>query len=366
MNKMKFGYIHLDYGEWQLDSYNVQEIGLAKALEQMGHHTIIVYWVSSRDKRCRTEVKVTENIKKIYLPYRIRIVHHILPDFSLLKPLGIDIYHLQSDNLLCVPEAVGYCLKHGWKHYCYVGTIHSSSPKAISRFVMDWLSSRNFATFKKTKVFCKTPAVVDELKEKGVSSAEWAPVGLDIDIIPFVSTDKEELKNKLGLPSDKTIVFLVCALRPDKHPMDIFPFAEMLGDDYLVIHVGTPWMQTEEYIKKLHSCEKYNKIHFLGKLPNKEVHEYYEVSDYVINFNPKEIFGMSILEAMYHKTTVVARHAPGPDCIIENGKSGFLCSSIEEMAGIIRSGRKVHGARQRVLEHFTWYATADRFLKNIY
>ena len=47
---MVFGYIHLDYGEWQLDSYNVQEIGLAKALEQMGHQTIIVYWVSSRDK----------------------------------------------------------------------------------------------------------------------------------------------------------------------------------------------------------------------------------------------------------------------------------------------------------------------------
>ena len=40
---MNIGYIHLDYGEWTTRSYNIQEIGLAKALEQMGHQTTIVY-----------------------------------------------------------------------------------------------------------------------------------------------------------------------------------------------------------------------------------------------------------------------------------------------------------------------------------
>ena len=42
---MNIGYIHLDYGEWTTGSYNIQEIGLAKALEQMGHQTTIVYWM---------------------------------------------------------------------------------------------------------------------------------------------------------------------------------------------------------------------------------------------------------------------------------------------------------------------------------
>lgn len=28
---MNIGYIHLDYGEWTTRSYNIQEIGLAKA-----------------------------------------------------------------------------------------------------------------------------------------------------------------------------------------------------------------------------------------------------------------------------------------------------------------------------------------------
>ena len=51
---MNIGYIHLDYGEWTNDNYNSQEIGLAKALERMGHQTTIVYWVSSKDERCNT------------------------------------------------------------------------------------------------------------------------------------------------------------------------------------------------------------------------------------------------------------------------------------------------------------------------
>lgn len=47
---MNIGYIHLDYGEWTNGNYNSQEIGLAKALERMGHQTTIVYWVSSKDE----------------------------------------------------------------------------------------------------------------------------------------------------------------------------------------------------------------------------------------------------------------------------------------------------------------------------
>ena len=107
---MNIGYIHLDYGEWTTRSYNIQEIGLAKALEQMGHQTTIVYWMSPKDRRCGTEVNTTSNIKKVYLPYKRKFVHHVWPDFSLLLTLGIDVYHLQSDNLLCVPEAVSFCL----------------------------------------------------------------------------------------------------------------------------------------------------------------------------------------------------------------------------------------------------------------
>ena len=36
--QMNIGYIHLDYGEWTTGSYNIQEIGLAKALDYVNGH----------------------------------------------------------------------------------------------------------------------------------------------------------------------------------------------------------------------------------------------------------------------------------------------------------------------------------------
>lgn len=49
-----------------------------------------------------------------------------------------------------------------------------------------------------------------------------------------------------------------------------FPLAERLGDKYLLVHAGALWMQTEEYMAKLKSSEKYSNILFIGKLPNEK------------------------------------------------------------------------------------------------
>lgn len=45
----------------------------------------------------------------------------------------------------------------------------------------------------------------------------------------------------------------------------IFPLGEALGDKYLLVHAGAPWMQTEEYMKKLKSNDIYSNILFVGK-----------------------------------------------------------------------------------------------------
>lgn len=358
---MRFGYIHLDYYKnTQTDTYNLQEIGLAKALVELGHEMVIVFWVPKNDSRCNLTMEVLPGITIKYLKFRLHIIHHVLPDFEQLDNLGLDVLHLQCDNLLFVPEAINYCREKGWIHYCYVGTIHSSSKKAITRFLVDFLSQRNFFYLRKTKVFCKTPAVMHELQERNVTNVDWAPVGLDISIIPTITQTKSEIRRELAIPENKKIVFLVCALRQDKRPLDIFPLASLLGDKFLLVHVGIDGNQAEIYKAEL--SKGYNNIIFLGTVFNQEIHKYYKIADWVINFNPNEIFGMAILEAMFHNVTIVARHAPGPDCIIEDGQSGFLCDSVEEMAKIIKNGNKINGARNRLLEKFTWKASAKSII----
>ena len=73
-----------------------------------------------------------------------------------------------------------------------------------------------------------------------------------------------------------------------------------------------------------------------------------------VNLNENEIFGMSLLEAMYAGCPPVARHAPGPDLIIENGISGYLCDTVAEMAAALDKTTDAmgHAAQNRVNEHF--------------
>lgn len=361
---MRIGYIHLDYGEWTNGSYNAQEIGLAKAFEKLGHQTYIVYWLNHHDERCFSEVKISSNITKIYLPYRFRLVHHVIVDLNLLKPYQLDLLHLQSDNLLYVPNAIDYCLKKQIPHYCYVGTITSSNSNPIIRKILDYISLRNIKAFKKTLVFAKTPLMAQILQKKGVQNAIFSPVGLDLTAIPTITPDKEKLKRQLGIPLNKKIIVCVCALRHDKHPFDIFELAEKLNEEYQIYFIGSNGPLKDSFITKLSQSKDYQKINYLGQIPNKEIHTYYQIADYVVNFNPNEIFGMAILEAMYHNCTVIAINAPGPNCIIEDQKSGFIAHSIQEISSIIKSDVKAYNARKRILESFTWEKTAQTFLSH--
>lgn len=353
------------YGECP-NTYNVQEVGLGKAMAKYGHEFIIVYWVGAKEQKCGKEIEVQQGVKKVYLPYKWRIGRHVMPRLELLEKYHFDLLHLQCDNLMAVPKAVDYCLERNLPHYCYVGTLHSSSPKWFVRYIVDNMSIRNFATFRKTKVFGKTPAVVAELQKHGVRSAEFAPVGLDTDVIPEEHCGKIEIKQDLDIPLDKKLVFCVCAMRPDKHPLDLLDLAEKLTDDYYIVHVGADGIAKHDYMKRLAKETDLQKVHYLGNIANEKVHAYYEVADYVVNFNPGEIFGMAILEAMYHDCTVVARRAPGPSCIIEDKKNGYLCDTVGQMADMILSGQKAKEAKKRIEQHFLWASTARKFLENYY
>ena len=83
----------------------------------------------------------------------------------------------------------------------------------------------------------------------------------------------------------------------------------------------------------------------IAALPNEQVQPYYHAADAFLNFNDHEIFGMSILEALYAGCPVIARHAPGPD------------PALQRLAPAMGPA-----AHQSVLERFQWKATAQTML----
>lgn len=101
-------------------------------------------------------------------------------------------------------------------------------------------------------------------------------------------------------------------------------------------------------------------VTWIPAIPNRDIWELYRLCCCYVNLNRNEIFGMALLEAMYYEAKVVAWHAPGPDFLIEDGRSGFLVSSDQAFLDAVLAENPGLGgnAHRRVTEQFTWDATA--------
>ena len=95
----------------------------------------------------------------------------------------------------------------------------------------------------------------------------------------------------------------------------------------------------------------------------------YKASDVFVNFNRVEIYGMAILEAMANYCPVIAMKAPGPEFILEDGKTGFLCDSINmmlEKTVLLSENENIRQeisacARKHVEGELTWNRTVECF-----
>lgn len=357
---MRIGYIHVDYEEWTDSNYNTQEIGLAKAFVSLGHEVIVVYWVKKTSNKCFKEIEIVPGIKKVYLP-TLHLKHHVIFNPNYLKRYAFDLVHIQSDNLLYVPEVIRFCRKNKIPYYCYIGTLKSRNSNLFYRKIIDTLSKRNLKFYKKSKTYVKTPSLQDEMSLLGIDT-EVAPVGLDLSIIPQVNKLKEEICEYYNISTNKKIILCVSALRPDRQPLDFFDLIDRLKDEYCYIFIGKGELENVFQLEK-NKRKEVNNIIYFPEIPNSDIHSFYKISDYVVNFNENEIFGMSILEAMYQGATVVALSAPGPDFTINNGVSGFIVESIDKMVEIIEQDLRIgEQATKHVKDSFTWDKMAGQVI----
>ncbi len=358
---MRIAIVELYCGEsGQIGFYNSQEIGLARAYAKLGHDVLIIY--PDRDICEQKICKLEKNIEILYVPAKVLGVHSFY-NLDVLLEYGIQLVHLDADNQIYAPNVMKYCEMHGIMIYNYVGTLFSDSDRYLKKAVMEAFSRRNIRYFKKYQTFVKTEYVQQQLLKSGGVKAKIVPVGLDLEIIPQISESKESIRGRLSIPEDKKVMLFVGRLEEYKRPLDAVSLLSRLNESYYMIIVGKGSLQKSllSMAERLHVKDR---LSYIDGIPNIEIHQYYKAADCFVNFNEKEIYGMSILEAMYQRCPVVARHAPGPDSIIEDGRTGYLCGSLNEMAVRIGQVQDKMGeeARQKVLDKFSWKTAAKAFL----
>lgn len=346
-------------GSGQLGYYNSQELGLARALKKSGQQVTIVY--PDKSGRPDWEEKPEKGITILHKACRAVGVHSFY-ELDFLTERRIDVVHLDSDNQIYAPSVARFCSKHGIFCYHYIGTVYSDAEKGLKKHLMKLISMRNIRMFRKMLTIGKTEAVRNTLEKSKVRDVPVVPVGLDTSVIQIAEAGKDELRRTLGLPADKKLLLFVGRLESYKRPLAALELLESLGEAYALVIIGDGSLrgELEERIQKSGNAER---IFYFKRIQNVEMYQYYAASDCYVNFNTHEIFGMSILEAMYQGCPVVARRAPGPEQILENGVSGYLCDSEKEMERIIAGGidpEVGQRAAERIRKKFTWESSAEK------
>lgn len=362
-DKKGFGILRLYGGEsGKIGYYNLQELGLARALRKYGY-TVYIFFPAKTKKI--QELYIEDGIMLIYLPARIYGSQSIF-NVEQLSNYSFEILQIQSDNQVMTPTVSAYCRRNHIHYYYYVGIIESHSNSSWKRRVMNCLFQRNLKCMRNAQVFTKTKTVKEQLIQNGIEQPVLVPVGLDMTDIPLIETDKNTLRKELNLPANKKLLIFVGRLEADKRPLDLLGLMPDLKDKYALVMIGKGSLkeEVERYIvsENLSEC-----VYCIDEIPNQELHLYLKAADYYINLNEREIFGMGILEAMYQGCVVIARKAPGPLMIIDDGRDGFLVETDSEIVDKLQTevGEIPNRAHEKIVREFNWETSCQRLLEKL-
>lgn len=342
--------------------YNSQAEGLARALARMGHELTVYHPVPELEKLRETVEK--DDIKLEYIRCR-HIGKHALIDLSMLDE-SKECYITASDNYLLLGTFYRWCRRRHILCLPYIGVVHSNNSSVLKRKVVDILCN-NVKYYKRIPTVVKTPALEKYLRKQGAGQLYCVPVGLDKGLLrqDYELFDISELKKSWNYTDKDRVILFVGRMTEEKQPekmIDIYEKLYMHDASYRLVMVGQGELLGK--VKQRISEKKLeNMISIYERVPNDRMWEFYSISECYINLNTHEIFGMAILEAMYYGSVVFALKAPGPELIIKDRISGYLCDSEDELLRMVLEADKCvigNAAKKHVEENFMWESSAGK------
>lgn len=366
MKYMRIGIIVLSIGSFGTTGYyNLQEIGLAKALDSLCDEVRVYKLVNITEVAREELIESTKHSYIRYMPSK-SVGTNGLPNLNQLDN-NLDVLICFSDTQIALPKVFRWTRKHGIYMLPYIGVVESHSTRKLRKSIVDFISRRNIKIYQKCHCLAKTPVVKEKLAQSRVENIALLPVGLDVSLLKkeYESFDRRLLKIKYGFTETDKVILFVGRFIIEKQPVRMLQImAEIRKKDeaYKLLMVGNGELKTaiENRIKELKLADS---VQMIERIPNSDIWELYHMAEVFVNLNQQEIFGMAILEAMYYGCKVVAWNAPGPNLIIENGKSGWLTESNDEVIERILDATDVgEEAHRRILREFTWESSAKKII----
>jgi len=213
------------------------------------------------------------------------------------------------------------------------------------------------------------------------SRVEVIHPGVDLDV--FRPRDRTDVRRRLDLPQDATIVMFAGRIQPLKAPDVLLRAVHVLLErepelrSRLVVPVvggpsGSGLDHPEALAQLSDRLGLADVVRFVPPVAQPELAEWYAAADLVAVPSYNESFGLVAVEAQASGTPVVAAAVGGLTTVVEDGRSGVLVDTHDAEDWADALARLVHDpalrarlARGAIAQaaHFSWDATAEQTLE---
>ena len=350
--------------------YNVQEIGLAKALVRKGYDCgIVLYNGKNKDETEYIPVSCDGEVRNITL--------YKLNGFCVLKNgffLSLNKIVKQYD----VIQVHEYDQITSWMYYAW-----SKKPVVIYHgpYYHEFNKGYNFKckifdnTFLRLRhnrnTFCltKSELAAEFLKSKGFKNVKTVGVGLDVE--NFENTDKVE-GQAIPINSEKCNVIYVGKIEERRNPYFLLRVMEELSKrntDINCIIVGNGEEgYVQDFMDKAESMLKSGRLQYYKKASQGQLAQLYKKAKLMLFPTNYDIFGMVLLEAVYFGLPVLSSRNGGSDVIFGHKNAGIVLTDFE-LKKWVESAEEILEERKNITEtvqgknvNVSWDTIATEFI----
>lgn len=356
-----------------INNYNVQEIGLARALVKKGYVCDIVLYTKGQEYEDYINIDNEHKIKIYYLNAKNFInnaffsnkLYDIVKKYDIVQTSEYD----QIQNLILRK----YCKKMIIYHGPYASNYTKGYNKKI---VLSDLLYKFSKEYKYTTCITKSNLAKEFLIKKGFKDITAIGVGIDQKRFEVDNIEKDSFVSKVIKEKGKSKYLLYIGKIEERRNI-LFLLGllnELKNNDVKLVIIGDGKEKykndCKEYIKKL-GLEKY--ILYKKELKQTDIIELYKNSDLFILPTKYEIFGMVLLEAMYFGLPCITSINGGSSTIIKSGVNGMIMKKFDKNSWIDSikellyddKARKEIGisARKTIINNFLWDKLVDNFIE---
>lgn len=370
--RMRIAIVRTDTSVLDLESYNCQELGLAKALARRGHQVDVYLNGPEYEIEIGSEGDPLRCVKLSRSPsMRIPLIQQSVNLRKIRQVCSgkYDFVQINESN-----EIESYILSAKLYRRRIPNAIYQGMYRDLTGRIQKLLQFvfRCWALPRMRKtvdlVFAKTDSADRFIRSKGFSQVVTLPVGLDNQI--FDSVSSANWRDELEISRTSKIVLYVGKLEPRRNTWLMMSLAEkMQGSDVVFVFAGTG--VDFELVKKHAANSNLTNVRFLGSVPQRKMRSLYEEAYCLMLASDYEIYGMVILEAMYLGVPVVTTRTAGAEQIIMHNEDGIVLDGVDEdvwmeaLTSLIddqeRRSRLANKARAKIVDAYTWDNIAERY-----